>query len=119
AEQRRNKIGLGREIAVDRPGRDAGAAGDCRDLHRRHAAFARRLPRRGNDGVAACRQAAGNVLCAAVRHGAPRKGNRACTIAKDELRFGESSLAPWRRRTITRPSPPATWRESWRVSWPA
>ena len=45
ADQRGDQIGLGREIAIDRAGRDAGALGDRRDLHRGHAALGRNRAR--------------------------------------------------------------------------
>ena len=67
-EHRRDQIGLGREVAIDRAGGDAGARGDRRDLHRRHAAFARYLPRGGDDGVMARGQPAGDILRAAIGH---------------------------------------------------
>ena len=67
-KERRNQIGLRREVAIHRSRGNAGAGGDRRDLHRRHAAFARDLPRSGNDRVMACGQPSGDVLGAAIGH---------------------------------------------------
>ena len=52
-QERGDEIGLRREITIDRARRDAGAGRDGGDLHRRHAAFARHLPRRRDDRVMA------------------------------------------------------------------
>ena len=48
-----DEIGLGGEIAIDRAGRDPGAGGDRRHLHRGHAAFGRRIAGGGQDRIAA------------------------------------------------------------------
>ena len=67
-KQRRDQIGLAGEIAIDRARRDAGALRHRRDLHRRHAAFARRLPRRGDDRRMPGGEPARDILGAAIGH---------------------------------------------------
>ena len=48
-----NQLGLGGEITIDGPGRDIGADRNRRDLHCRHAAVGRSVPRRRQYGAAA------------------------------------------------------------------
>ena len=67
-KERRNQIAFRREVAIHRSRGNAGAGGDRRDLHRRHAAFARGLPGSGNDRVVPCSQPSGDVLGAAIGH---------------------------------------------------
>ena len=52
-QERGDEIALRREITIDRTRRDAGAGRDSGDLHRRHATFARHLPRRRDDRIVA------------------------------------------------------------------
>ena len=69
ADQFGDEIGLGREVAVDGAGGDAGALGDRGDLHRRHAALGGDFRGRGQDRLLALGQAADHVLGAAIGHG--------------------------------------------------
>ncbi len=68
AEQGGDEIGLAGEIAIDRARRDAGAPRDRRDLHRRHAAFARRRARRGDDRRMPGGKPARDIFGAAIGH---------------------------------------------------
>jgi hypothetical protein len=67
--QRPYEPGLGGEVAIDRAGGDAGALGDRRDLHRRHAAFGGGVGGRGQDGGPSSGQPAGDVFRATIGHG--------------------------------------------------
>ena len=67
-QQRRDQIGLAGEIAIHRSRSDPGAGRDRGDLHRRHAAFACRLPGRGDDGGMARSQPALDIFGAAIGH---------------------------------------------------
>ena len=67
-EQRGNEIDLGREITIDRTGRDAGALRHRHDLHCRHAAFAGDIASRHDDGVMPRREPALDIFGAAIRH---------------------------------------------------
>ena len=67
-DQRGDQIGLGREIAIDRAGGDAGALGDRRDLHRRHAAFGGDRARGVDDRARGGGQPADDVVGAAIGH---------------------------------------------------
>src|SRR5580704_10386976 len=75
-KHRRDQIGLARKIAIDRAGGDAGALRHRRDLHRRHAAFAGRVARRGDDRRMAGGEPAGDVFGAAIWHRLCAKWNR-------------------------------------------
>jgi hypothetical protein len=67
-----DQLGLRGEIAIERAGRDAGPRGDRRDLHRRHAAFRGERAGGGDDRLPALGQPAGDILGAAIGHGANR-----------------------------------------------
>jgi hypothetical protein len=69
ADQRRHKLGLGREIAVDGTGGDARAFSDSGDLHRRHPALRRGNTCRGQDGLMAGGLFPGNLWGAPIGHG--------------------------------------------------
>ena len=68
-DQLGDEIGLGREIAVDRAGGDAGALGDGGDLHRRHAVLDGERAGGLEDGLLARGQPADHAFGAAVGHG--------------------------------------------------
>ena len=70
--QRGDEIVLGREIAVDGAGGDAGAFRHRDDLHRAHPAFARQRPRRGDYGLMAGGKARDHPFRAAIGHGVSR-----------------------------------------------
>ena len=74
-----DEIGLGREVAIDRAGGDAGALGDRGDLHRRHAAL-------GGDG----RRRRRGSPARARPGGGPRSrcGDRAWQRVNDDSRQG-------------------------------
>ena len=63
-----HQLGLGGEIAVDGAGRDAGALGHRRDLHRRDAAFRGERTRRRQDRVVPRGKLALDVVGAAIGH---------------------------------------------------
>ena len=67
-DQLGHQLGLGREVAVDRAGRDAGALGHRRDLHRRDAALRRQRARRRQDRVVPRGELASDVVGAPVGH---------------------------------------------------
>ncbi len=66
-----NQLGLGGEVAVDGAGRDIGADRNRGDLHRRHAAFGRSVPRRRQDGATPRRQPLYDLMGSPIDHGAP------------------------------------------------
>ena len=114
SEQCGDQIGLAGEIAIDGSGRDAGARGNGRDLHRRHAAFARRRPRRADDRRMPGREPAGDILGAAIGHGRVAVGSQR-RIAKQ---LNHDSICPAMRTDQCRVTsfPPATWRGFWQSS---
>ena len=67
-DQGRDKIGLGGKITIDGAGRDAGARGDRRDLHRGHATFRCERPGCGQDRVLAGGEFADDVVSSTVGH---------------------------------------------------
>jgi hypothetical protein len=81
-----NQLGLGGEVAVDGAGRDIGANRDGGDLHRRHAALGRSVPRRRQDGATPRRQPLYDLMGSPIHHGVfrPRRAlepHRACQNA--------------------------------------
>ena len=64
-----NQIGLGREVAINGAGGDAGAFCDRSDLHRPHAAIGGNLRGGFEDRLLPLGQAANHVFGAAVGHG--------------------------------------------------
>ena len=67
-DQRGHELGLGREVAIDRAGRDAGARRDRRDLHRAHAGFRRKRTRGLNDRIVTGGKPPDDILGAAIDH---------------------------------------------------
>jgi len=98
-----HQIGLGREIAINRAGGDTGALGDIGDLHRGHAAFGSRIPRRRQNGAAPRREAFYNLMSPPIDHGRvshpctpprglsnrPEGGRVQCFLAISKNRFEE------------------------------
>ena len=66
--ERRDELGLGREIAVDRAGGDTGALGDRRNLNGGHAIGRRDLAGRRQDCVVTGGKPADHVFRSAVGH---------------------------------------------------
>jgi hypothetical protein len=68
-DQRPHEVGLGREIAIDRPGRDAGACRHRSDLDGAEARFGRDRACGRDDAVVAGGEVLQDAFGAAVGHG--------------------------------------------------
>jgi hypothetical protein len=63
-----DEIGLGGKVAIHRAGSDAGALGDRRDLHRRHAALGRGIARRRENRIVTGGKLARDIVGLPIGH---------------------------------------------------
>src|SRR5262249_20803012 len=83
---RRNQLGLGGEIAIDRAGRDAGPLGDRHDLDRRYALFGQRVTCSRQDRLPARSELADYSLGLPVGHGGTICTSESATMPQEAAR---------------------------------